>query len=331
MATIHPEVTTSTHPATLVEDDLVTTSTGRRWLAVTRLATGFVFLWAFLDKTFGLHYSTGAAVAEGDRACRGSTAAPRARASCSSPRWSVQGRVRLDGEPGHRLALHALPARCRRRRHAGHRPAGLGDRRLAADGLDVDRRVAAAAGLDQPGDGLPPDLRTRPGRLRDAPRGDTWGLGRGGRGSPSCSGSPRCADVAGLSHTRAAPRTSGAALCRRRHRCDTARVSPTGCRSVTICRMVDIDDGGPGVPSRWRVTTSSTGERPRAGALPIVHVHGFGSPARTSCRPPAAASRASNLVPDLPVRQERGCATPSASPRSRIALLHILDGSAWRR
>jgi len=66
MATIHPEVTTSTHPATLVEDDLVTTTTGRRWLAVTRLATGFVFLWAFLDKTFGLHYSTGAAVAEGD-------------------------------------------------------------------------------------------------------------------------------------------------------------------------------------------------------------------------------------------------------------------------
>lgn len=27
-------------------------------LAVLRIATGFVFLWAFLDKTFGLHYST---------------------------------------------------------------------------------------------------------------------------------------------------------------------------------------------------------------------------------------------------------------------------------
>jgi thiosulfate dehydrogenase [quinone] large subunit len=27
-------------------------------LAVLRVATGFVFLWAFLDKTFGLHYST---------------------------------------------------------------------------------------------------------------------------------------------------------------------------------------------------------------------------------------------------------------------------------
>ncbi len=37
---------------------LVTSATARRWLAVTRLATGFVFLWAFLDKTFGLGFST---------------------------------------------------------------------------------------------------------------------------------------------------------------------------------------------------------------------------------------------------------------------------------
>jgi thiosulfate dehydrogenase (quinone) large subunit len=28
------------------------------WLAVLRISTGFIFLWAFLDKTFGLHYST---------------------------------------------------------------------------------------------------------------------------------------------------------------------------------------------------------------------------------------------------------------------------------
>lgn len=66
MATIHPEARTSVHPAVLVEDDVVTSATGRRWLAATRLATGFIFLWAFLDKTFGLHYSTGAAVAGGD-------------------------------------------------------------------------------------------------------------------------------------------------------------------------------------------------------------------------------------------------------------------------
>ncbi|KYH44731.1 DoxX family membrane protein [Branchiibius sp. NY16-3462-2] len=30
----------------------------RRVLAVLRIATGFIFLWAFLDKTFGLGYST---------------------------------------------------------------------------------------------------------------------------------------------------------------------------------------------------------------------------------------------------------------------------------
>ena len=65
-ATHHPETPTSTLPTTLVEEDLVTSSTGRRVLAAARLATGFIFLWAFLDKTFGLHYSTGAAVAEGD-------------------------------------------------------------------------------------------------------------------------------------------------------------------------------------------------------------------------------------------------------------------------
>ncbi|MFG1605234.1 DoxX family membrane protein [Actinoplanes sp. NPDC049265] len=34
------------------------TKTAARTLAVLRVATGFVFLWAFLDKTFGLGYST---------------------------------------------------------------------------------------------------------------------------------------------------------------------------------------------------------------------------------------------------------------------------------
>src|SRR5919198_1268186 len=34
-----------------------------RFLAVVRMATGFVFLWAFLDKTFGLGYATPAAKA----------------------------------------------------------------------------------------------------------------------------------------------------------------------------------------------------------------------------------------------------------------------------
>src|SRR6187551_568376 len=66
MSTTHADAARQAELATLVETDIVTSVNGRRWLAVTRLATGFIFLWAFLDKTFGLHYSTGAAVAEGD-------------------------------------------------------------------------------------------------------------------------------------------------------------------------------------------------------------------------------------------------------------------------
>ncbi len=38
--------------------DVVRSDIARRVLAVLRLATGFIFVWAFLDKTFGLGYST---------------------------------------------------------------------------------------------------------------------------------------------------------------------------------------------------------------------------------------------------------------------------------
>ncbi|MDQ1741166.1 MAG: thiosulfate dehydrogenase (quinone) large subunit [Pseudonocardiales bacterium] len=41
----------------------VVTSTAAYALAILRIVTGFVFLWAFLDKTFGLHYSTPSAKA----------------------------------------------------------------------------------------------------------------------------------------------------------------------------------------------------------------------------------------------------------------------------
>ncbi|MCY7411583.1 MAG: DoxX family protein, partial [Salinibacterium sp.] len=40
------------------QTDLVHLRSGRLALAVLRLATGFIFLWAFLDKTFGFGYST---------------------------------------------------------------------------------------------------------------------------------------------------------------------------------------------------------------------------------------------------------------------------------
>jgi thiosulfate dehydrogenase [quinone] large subunit len=39
----------------------VITAATAKFLAVVRVATGFVFLWAFLDKTFGLGYATPAA------------------------------------------------------------------------------------------------------------------------------------------------------------------------------------------------------------------------------------------------------------------------------
>jgi thiosulfate dehydrogenase (quinone) large subunit len=36
----------------------IAAATGARSLAILRIATGFTFLWAFLDKTFGLGYAT---------------------------------------------------------------------------------------------------------------------------------------------------------------------------------------------------------------------------------------------------------------------------------
>ncbi|HEY0215632.1 MAG TPA: DoxX family protein [Cellulomonas sp.] len=40
------------------QDDIVTSAPARRTLALLRLTTGFIFLWAFLDKMFGFGYST---------------------------------------------------------------------------------------------------------------------------------------------------------------------------------------------------------------------------------------------------------------------------------
>lgn len=54
-----PARSTESSPAVKGDETrVVTTVSGRRWLAVLRLATGFIFFWAFLDKTFGLGYST---------------------------------------------------------------------------------------------------------------------------------------------------------------------------------------------------------------------------------------------------------------------------------
>jgi thiosulfate dehydrogenase [quinone] large subunit len=49
------------HPQLSQMPGSVITSTAAKALAVLRIVTGFVFLWAFLDKLFGLHYSTASA------------------------------------------------------------------------------------------------------------------------------------------------------------------------------------------------------------------------------------------------------------------------------
>ncbi len=58
-------MTATLTPTPLVANDAprepVNTGPGHRWLAVTRIGVGFIFLWAFLDKMFGLGYSTPAA------------------------------------------------------------------------------------------------------------------------------------------------------------------------------------------------------------------------------------------------------------------------------
>ena len=50
-------------PAAPAETDIVTSAPARGALAILRLATGFIFLWAFLDKAFGLGFSTTSAAA----------------------------------------------------------------------------------------------------------------------------------------------------------------------------------------------------------------------------------------------------------------------------
>lgn len=61
------------HPELAAVPGAMMTATATKALAVLRVATGFVFLWAFLDKTFGLHYATPAAKAwmHGDHPTQG--------------------------------------------------------------------------------------------------------------------------------------------------------------------------------------------------------------------------------------------------------------------
>jgi thiosulfate dehydrogenase [quinone] large subunit len=58
-----PRITDTTHPELVALPGSMVTSAAARSLGVLRIATGFIFLWAFLDKTFGLHYATPSAKA----------------------------------------------------------------------------------------------------------------------------------------------------------------------------------------------------------------------------------------------------------------------------
>lgn len=58
MTTHQPIKPTVVHPDLANLGGSAMTSVAARTLAVLRVTTGFVFLWAFLDKTFGFNYST---------------------------------------------------------------------------------------------------------------------------------------------------------------------------------------------------------------------------------------------------------------------------------
>jgi thiosulfate dehydrogenase [quinone] large subunit len=54
----NPRRATTEHPGLSSVGGSLITTTGARSLAVLRISIGFVMLWAFLDKTFGLRYTT---------------------------------------------------------------------------------------------------------------------------------------------------------------------------------------------------------------------------------------------------------------------------------
>jgi thiosulfate dehydrogenase [quinone] large subunit len=53
-----PRAPATTGTATLYQEQIVTRRSVRRILAVARLVIGFTFLWAFVDKLFGLGFAT---------------------------------------------------------------------------------------------------------------------------------------------------------------------------------------------------------------------------------------------------------------------------------
>src|SRR6266511_711287 len=135
------------------------TSITAKFLAVFRVAVGFVFLWAFLDKTFGLGYAT-----------------PSAKA------WINGGSPTKGFLSG--LAVHGRPAGHRPRADPRGRAADRGGERHRHDAVHVGGGVAAgqahlgwrAEPVDQPDHRLPHHLRTRRDRRRPAVRRQHLGV-----------------------------------------------------------------------------------------------------------------------------------------------------------
>ena len=50
--------TTLDRPTEAATSDLIVPSSAQKWAGVVRILLGFTFLWAFLDKTFGLGFAT---------------------------------------------------------------------------------------------------------------------------------------------------------------------------------------------------------------------------------------------------------------------------------
>lgn len=57
-STTAPAAPTRTGEPIVYQEQIVTSSFARKTLAVARMVIGFTFLWAFLDKTFGLGFAT---------------------------------------------------------------------------------------------------------------------------------------------------------------------------------------------------------------------------------------------------------------------------------
>lgn len=58
MSTVHERATADTADTPRVQASVVTSPWARKVLAIARIVIGFFFLWPFLDKTFGLGFST---------------------------------------------------------------------------------------------------------------------------------------------------------------------------------------------------------------------------------------------------------------------------------